>query len=404
MESVAGDTGGFPARIAERIRLADRDLAARWLDQLKDLLPVGVNEIFPTDQILDHIPSLIREIADYVAASAPDAITANTGIQSKAQELGVLRFEQQASVHQLLREYRILGSVIAQFVNDETKKLPIGTPPSEAVLALTRLSDAVFVLLQMTVDTFVGKYTERIESQTARLEGFNRMVTHELRQPLHNAQIALDLLTQNPRADAATTAQYLDLGRRNVGRLADLIRMLGTLARPDHDNPQTQLIDLSQVVAEAVRQMQDVASSKHVTLRSDVPSMDVQVDVSRLELMLVNLLSNGIKYRDPSKVDCFVNVTATRHDAELQIEVRDNGLGIEPADQGRVFKRFVRTHADRDDSLGNDGLGLGLFIVSECVKALRGSIHVESTPGEGSVFIVALPVGESGERTSVAAG
>ena len=398
MEVVAGGTGGFPARIAERIRVADRDLAARWLDQLKHLLPVGVNEIFPTDQILDHIPSLIREIADYIAASAPDALAANTGIQSKAQELGVLRFEQQASVHQLLHEYRILGSVIVQFVNDETKTLPIGTPPAEAMLALTRLSEAVFVLLQMTVDTFVGKYTERIESQTARLEGFNRMVTHELRQPLHNAQIALDLLTQDPRADAATTAQYLDLGRRNIGRLADLVRMLGTLARPDHDNPQTQVVDLAQVVAEAIRQMQDVASSKHVTLRCDLPSMDVQVDVARLELTLVNLLSNGIKYRDPSKADCVVEVTAARLGAELRIEVRDNGLGIEPADHGRVFKRFVRTHADRDDSLGNDGLGLGLSIVSECVKALRGSIHVESTPGEGSAFVVTLPLGESGER------
>src|SRR6187431_3781924 len=158
-----GQTSNFSVRIAERIRLADRDLAARWLDQLKELLPVDVNDIFPTDQILDHVPSLIREIADYVAAEAPDAIAANTAIQSKADELGVLRFEQQASVHQLLREYRILGSVIAQFVIDEVKTLPSGTPPSEAVLALTRVSDAVFVLLQMTVDTFVGRYTERIE-------------------------------------------------------------------------------------------------------------------------------------------------------------------------------------------------------------------------------------------------
>ena len=98
-----------------------------------------------------------------------------------------------------------------------------------------------------------------------------------------------------------------------------------------------------------------------------------------------------------------MEVTAARLGAELRIEVRDNGLGIEPADHGRVFKRFVRTHADRDDALGNDGLGLGLSIVSECVKALHGSIHVESTPGEGSAFIVTLPLGESGERTSVAA-
>jgi signal transduction histidine kinase len=392
MDTQAGGSGDFPALIAARIRLADRDLASRWLAQLKDLLPVDVNDIFPTDQILDHIPSLIREIADYVGASVPEAIAANTGIQSKAHELGVLRFDQQASVHQLLREYRILGSVIAQFVNDEVKTLPPGTSPSEAVLALTRLSDAVFVLLQMTVDTFVGKYTERIESQTARLEGFNRMVTHELRQPLNNTQLAVDLLSQDRTADGAKTSQYLEMARRNIRQLADLIRMLGTLARPEQDTPQTQLVDLSQVVAEAMRQMQDVAASKHVRLENGVPSLDVQVDVSRLELILINLLSNGIKYRDPSHTDCFVRVTSERTDAELRIEVRDNGLGIDPADQGRVFKRFVRTHADLDRELGNEGLGLGLSIVSECVKAVHGSIHVESTPGEGSVFTVTIPV------------
>lgn len=392
MGIAAGQTGDFPARIAERIRLADRDLAARWLDQLKELLPVDLNDIFPTDRILDHIPSLIREIADYVAAEAPDAIAANTAIQSKAHELGVLRFEQQASVHQLLREYRILGNVIAQFVNDEVKALPSGTPPFEAVLALTRVSDAVFVLLQMTVDTFVGRYTERIEEQTARLEGFNRMVTHELRQPLTNVQLAVDLLNQDQTADAGQIAHYVDLARRNTRQLADTIRMLGTLVRPDHDTPQTQLVDLSQLVGEAIRQMQDVASSKHVTLNNNVASTDVQVDVSRLELILVNLLSNGIKYRDASSAESFVSVTAHLSDEELRIEVRDNGLGIEAADQGRVFKRFVRTHADHDQELGNDGLGLGLSIVSECVKAIHGSIRVDSSPGEGSTFVVTIPI------------
>jgi signal transduction histidine kinase len=183
----------------------------------------------------------------------------------------------------------------------------------------------------------------------------------------------------------------VDLARRNTRQLADTIRMLGTLVRPDHDTPQTQLVDLSQLVGEAIRQMQDVASSKHVTLNNNVASTDVQVDVSRLELILVNLLSNGIKYRDASSAESFVSVTAHRSDEELRIEVRDNGLGIEAADQGRVFKRFVRTHAGHDQALGNDGLGLGLSIVSECVKAIHGSIRVDSTPGEGSTFIVTIP-------------
>jgi signal transduction histidine kinase len=217
------------------------------------------------------------------------------------------------------------------------------------------------------------------------------MVTHELRQPLTNVQLALDLLNQDSTADAGKMAHYLDLARRNSRQLADIIRMLGTLVRPDHDTPQTQRIDLSQLVAEAMRQMQDVASAKDVDLRNDVSSIEVLVDVARVELILVNLLSNGIKYRDTAKPHRVVTVRADLTGEHLQIEVRDNGLGIEPADQSRIFKRFVRTHVDTDERLGNDGLGLGLSIVSDCVRALHGSIRVDSTPGQGSAFIVTIP-------------
>jgi signal transduction histidine kinase len=71
--------------------------------------------------------------------------------------------------------------------------------------------------------------------------------------------------------------------------------------------------------------------------------------------------------------------------------VRDNGLGIRREDHARVFKRFVRVHADRDDSLANDGLGLGLSIVAECVKALNATIQLESSEGAGTTFLVRLP-------------
>jgi signal transduction histidine kinase len=74
--------------------------------------------------------------------------------------------------------------------------------------------------------------------------------------------------------------------------------------------------------------------------------------------------------------------------------VRDNGLGIPDSDLSKVFRRHYRGHAARDAELGNDGVGLGLAIVAECVRAMRGTITVDSAEGEGSTFTVTLPIDE----------
>jgi signal transduction histidine kinase len=384
----------FGSHIAACIRSADREIAHRWLDQLKMLLPVQANEIFPTEQILDHIPALVRELADYIGSEHTDAVAANTAILAKAAELGELRFAQKASVHQLLREYRILGSVLGQFVTEVCETGPTAASPLEGVQVLNRLHEALFVLLQMTVETFVSRYTEQIDEQTTRLEGFNRMVSHELRQPLSAVQLAVTLLGADGTGPEMR-APLLDTAGRNVRRLADLIRMLGALARPDHDNLQVQTVDLSKVVDEALRQLSDVADAKSVTLRNRVGPDQHGVDVSRLELVLVNLVANGIKYRDPAKPDRFVEVTLESNADALLFRVRDNGLGIPASDLSKVFRRHYRGHAARDAELGNDGVGLGLAIVAECVRAMRGTIVVDSAEGEGSTFTVTLPIDAS---------
>lgn len=389
-------TGGLPSReigpvIAERIRAAHRDLAQVWLQELADLLPVQPNNIFPSEEILDHIPALIREIADYVGQETTEAAAANTIILSKASELGDLRFEQQASVHQLLREYRILGGVLSDFVRDQFRSLPYAEA-TEGIDALSRLNEAVFVLLQTTVDTFVDRYTQKIEQQTTRLEGFNRMVSHELRQPLSSVQYAVGLLAAEPGpGDDPKRRRILDIADRNVKRLGDLIRMLGTLARPERDNLQLQTVEVSKIVSDAVRQLEDDAAAKGVEVRNAVGPGALTVDVARLELVFVNLLSNGIKYRDPAKASCFVEFSMERGDGVCHLCVRDNGLGIGAQDRLEVFRRFYRAHAARDEELGNDGVGLGLAIAAECVKGMGGTITLESTEGVGTQFRITLP-------------
>ena len=117
----------------------------------------------------------------------------------------------------------------------------------------------------------------------------------------------------------------------------------------------------------------------------------IEVDVAAVELILVNLISNAIKYSDPSKPERIVRVLGEAAPEAWSIVVEDNGMGIAPEHLPRVFERAYRAHAERDEELGTDGFGLGLAIVSDCVKDLGGEITVESRPGEGASFKVRLP-------------
>ena len=112
----------------------------------------------------------------------------------KATELGRLRHAQRASVHQVLREYRALRLVIARFIEEEADRHHLAPGVSEVLDLTNALDAAIEALLQTTIDAFVAQYTETITQHTTQLEGFNRMVTHELRQPLGTFQFALKLL------------------------------------------------------------------------------------------------------------------------------------------------------------------------------------------------------------------
>jgi signal transduction histidine kinase len=386
-------TTGFSEAIADRIASEHALLAARWFARLRDLIPVPAEEVFPSDSLLDHIPSLIVDIAAYLKAPEEEAIAANTLVVEKARELGTLRHQQRASLHQVLREYQLLGSILLRFVEDESVRLMLTPPAAECVAVVSRLHHAVAVLLQETVETFVGLYTQTITDQSERLRQFTRMATHEWRQPLAPISTAVSLL-RSPALTEAQRGQTVELIARNLTRLVDMTYTLERLARVDGDadNASLQEVSLAGVATEAVRQLREMADARGVTLQiaGDMPSMTV--DVGRLELALVNLLSNAIKYSDPAKAQRVVEITASRMtDGRCDICVRDNGIGIPANRIERIFRRFTRAHADRTELEAVTGVGLGLAIVDDCVTAMNGTITVESTEGIGTVFCMTLP-------------
>jgi signal transduction histidine kinase len=380
--------------IAERMRVEHQMLAARWFERLADLLPVDARDVFPTESLLDHVPELILQISGYLAHPEMDAIAANTEILDKARELGELRHAQQASLHQLLREYQVLSGVLVTFVLEEMERLGTPPTPSAGVLLVSRLHQAVEVLAQVTVEAFVSLYTQTIAEQSNRLEQFTRMAAHEWRQPLGALQFGVSLLRQ-PQFDGERKQKALDVVERNVVRLIDLTHTLEAVARMNNpaDNAIVQQVSAATVAAEAARQLREMADSRGVEIRVADSLPTLVVDVGRLELTFLNLLSNGIKYSDPAKPARYVDVRADGDDPDgCRIVVHDNGIGI-PADAlETIFQRFSRAHHQRADLSAVDGIGLGLSIVEDCVLAMGGRIDVTSTEGEGTTFTLTLPV------------
>jgi signal transduction histidine kinase len=221
------------------------------------------------------------------------------------------------------------------------------------------------------------------------------MVTHELRQPLGTLQFALKLLvTEDTWTDRAKRDRIASSAERNLAHVHDTLGRLERLSRAEGaDTALVQHVALSTVMDDIVGQLREMADERDVDVRVTGPLPAVTIDRARLELVLVNLISNAIKYSDPAKPKRLVEIAAVTSDRSdvCTVTVRDNGIGIADPEMQPIFRRFYRGHAARDQELGASGMGLGLSIVADCVEALNGSIRVESSPGDGTTFFLELP-------------
>jgi len=386
-------TTDFGDLIGARMRIEHQQLAARWFTRLLDLVPVNARDVFPTESLLDHMPALIVEISHYVCQPQAEAIASNTAILKKASELGALRHAQRASLHQVLREYQLLGGVLVSFVLEELERTGASPTASETVQLVSRLHNAVDVLSQATVEAFVGLYTQTIAEQSERLDQLTRMAAHEWRQPLGVLQFGIRLLRRpdmNPEVIDRTLASV----ERSTQHLVDLTRRLEAMARlrSSDDNAVVQTVSVTTVAQEAARQLREMAQARGVEVRVAEMMPTLTVDVGRLELAFVNLLSNAIKYSDADKAERYVEVQAEiSENGVVRIEVRDNGVGIPAAALATIFERFTRAHLDQTEFLHVAGIGLGLSIVEDCVRAMGGRIEAQSVEKQGSTFILMLP-------------
>jgi len=153
---------------------------------------------------------------------------------------------------------------------------------------------------------------------------------------------------------------------------------------------QAKLIDMNALLSKVAEEYQDLATQKHQTLRAELP--DRLPEVRGVERMLhealANYITNGIKYTQEGGA---IVVRASALENRIRVEVQDDGRGIAPEDQKRLFREFVRTMPKDGSGAQVAGTGLGLSIVRRIVEAHGGRVGVESAEGRGSTFFLEIP-------------
>jgi PAS domain S-box-containing protein len=253
----------------------------------------------------------------------------------------------------------------------------------ETRVAAINDSEAIIVVRDMT---------ERHRLEQAKDE-FISMVSHELRTPLTSMQVALSLLDDglvDPVSEDWRT--MIHIATEGVDRLVRLVNDILDLNRLESGKLyiQKHVCQTQDVIDAAIQQMQDLASQSNITIIPSGESYEVWADYDRIVQVLINLLSNAIRFSNPRAM-VWVNVKEWSGKA-LLFSVKDQGRGI-PADKlGSIFERFQQ--ADVSDSREKSGTGLGLTICQEIVKQHGGGIWVESRLGQGSTFYFTVPVEE----------
>ena len=235
----------------------------------------------------------------------------------------------------------------------------------------------------LAFDEMAGRIESLVRGQRELLAN----VSHELRTPLARIRVALDLAAEGSAEEAAAQLSGI------AGDLAELERLTSDIlasARLELSSAQPPV----RVERTSAREMVEDAAARFRAhypahpLRVENRCGDAQVDVDRMMLRraLDNLLSNAGKHGGPGEVA----LLADAGDGRLTIEVRDRGAGIAPEDMEQLFTPFFR--ADRSRARQTGGLGLGLLLARRIVEAHRGTLEIESNPGDGTVARVRVPL------------
>ncbi|MEO1627267.1 MAG: ATP-binding protein [Bacteroidota bacterium] len=250
------------------------------------------------------------------------------------------------------------------------------------------------LLLLMSIATAFWLMYQAWQKQRRLIEiknDFISNITHELKTPITTVGVAIEALSNfDALSDPVRTQEYLQISKQELNRLSILVDKVLKMSLFEKQEPELKLesLDLRQLVEEMLASMK-LQFEKHkaqVQFHSDGQQFLLQADRIHLTNVLYNLIDNALKY---SKEQPQIHIQLSAHPSQLELRVKDHGIGIPKEFQDKIFNKFFRV--PKGDAHNVKGYGLGLAYVASVVRQHRGSIELESRASQGSEFRIVLP-------------
>jgi len=306
---------------------------------------------------------------------------------------------------------KVEGKVIGVFnVNNKANRQKFSESDQETMIAIAQEVSLAIAHAQAQdalsrERSELALANEKLRRSEEKRRDLTNMIVHDLKGPLGQIMMALELLQSDPGALTTDQHETVENCLENGQAMLHMIQEMLDIGRLEEGKLARKLeaVNLADLVVGCAKRLEGKGAQKGITVKTQFLGnlLPVSVDREQIERVIFNLLDNAIKYSYEKgvvviQVEVVRNGTGPQHRKNVMVSVIDSGRGISPEDQQRVFGKFERGEETRSEF----GAGLGLAICKEFVEAHGGKIWVNSQKGVGSTFSFTLPV-ENGRRPSL---
>lgn len=349
------------------------------------------NEELPRPGKGDYILNLLYEVDSLQDSIRVAEIDTAYMLTLKEQKLDV-PFTIERSVGTVRHPRPAFNEVTIGFAKPVTYKLKLGRAVPYLLRQIAQPILFSVLLLGITILSFVLLYRNLLKQRRlAELKNeFISNITHELKTPIATVGVAIEALKNfNAIDNPQRTREYLDISQNELQRLSLLVDKVLKLSMFEQKGIELkyEMLSLNDVVHEVAESLKLQLEKYRARLTINTDG-DVTLQGDRLHLLSVvfNLLDNALKY---SRENPVIQVDMKGSEYDVVLTVSDNGVGIPAEYQAKIFDKFFRVpHGDTHNA---KGYGLGLSYVSQVIERHKGTIRVQSQPGEGTHFIITLP-------------
>jgi signal transduction histidine kinase len=233
----------------------------------------------------------------------------------------------------------------------------------------------------------IAQKTGELTRSNEDLQQFAYIASHDLQEPLRMVIASLGILEKKYGDNIDDQVkQYIDIAIEGASRMRNLIDDLLAYSRVESSGKEFADVDMNLVLSDTLTNLGKTMAENHAVIKAD-PLPTIVADGIQMYQLLQNLVSNAIKYHGDAPPLVKISISCSTSFDEWVFSVRDNGIGIDPKYQEKIFQMFQRLHS-RDEY---EGTGIGLAIVKRIVERHGGRIWVESEIGDGSTFFFTIP-------------